>query len=395
MSSKRAGFTLVEVMIAMVVLGFVMGAAISVFRSQSTNFRVGGQRLELEQNLRYAVGTLDRVIRTAGAGTIASQPMFVYGDTVTIAVNADYTDSVTPTNAVYYNPDAPPGSFTALPVGFAYILPNTTFTYPSMTYLDPVNGTPGAAETIVIYFRSDSSTADPNDFVMMMRVNALPAELIARNVYKIPNTPFLRYYVHRTTLAVPPATRDSNIVCPSASCVGSIRHTVALHNSAADTNGTLSALADSVKAVQINLRVTNGLTGADQRFRDVSSISRLPNNGLIQLRTCGAVPILAGPLTALGSPSTGTWPQPGDTLRWAPSADETGGERDIQNYNIYRRIPPATNWDIVSSMPANQPSYTYFDGNVVVGTTYDYAVGASDCTPNESSLIVATSVTPF
>jgi len=394
MNSKRAGFTLVEVMIAMVVLGFVMGAAISVFRSQSTNFRVGGQRLELEQNLRYAAGTLDRVVRTAGAGTTSSQPMVVYADTMTVAVNADYTDSVTPTNAVYFNPDAPPGSFTALPVGSAYTLPNTTFTYPSMTYLD-INGTPGAAETIVIYFRADSSTTDPNDYVMMMRVNALPAELIARNIYKIPNTPFLRYYVHQTTLAVPPATRDSNIVCPSAACVGSIRHTVALHNSAADTNGTGSALADSIKAIQINVRVTNGLTGADQRFRDLTSASRLPNNGLIQLRTCGAVPLLAGPLTVVSSPAGGLWPQSGDTLRWPASADEAGGERDIQNYNIYRRIPPAVTWDIVSSMPANQPSYTYFDGNVVVGTVYDYAVGASDCTPNESPLIIRTTVAPL
>jgi len=394
MNSKRAGFTLVEVMIAMVVLGFVMGAAISVFRSQSTNFRVGGQRLELEQNLRYAAGTLDRVLRTAGAGTTSSQPMVVYADTMTVAVNADYTDSVTPTNAVYFNPDAPPGSFTALPVGSAYTLPNTTFTYPSMTYLD-INGTPGAAETIVIYFRADSSTTDPNDYVMMMRVNALPAELIARNIYKIPNTPFLRYFVHQTTLAVPPATRDSNIVCPSAACVGSIRHTVALHNSAADTNGTGSALADSIKAIQINIRVTNGLTGADQRFRDLTSASRLPNNGLIQLRTCGAVPLLAGPLTVVSSPAGGLWPQSGDTLRWPASADEAGGERDIQNYNIYRRIPPAVTWDIVSSIPANQPSYTYFDGNVVVGTIYDYAVGASDCTPNESPLIIRTTVAPL
>ncbi len=393
MNSKRAGFTLVEVMIAMVVLGFVMGAAISVFRSQSTNFRVGGQRLELEQNLRYAVGTLDRVVRTAGAGTTASQPMFVYGDTLTLAVNADYTDSVTPTNAVYYNPDAPPGSFTALPVGSAYVLPNTAFTYPSMTYLDN-NGTPGAAETIVIYFRPDSSTTDPNDYVMMMRVNALPAELIARNIYKVPNTPFFRYYVHRTTLAVPPATRDSNIVCPSATCPGPISHAVALHNSAADTNGTGSALADSVKAVQINIRVTNGLTGADQRFRDVTSLSRLPNNGLIQLRTCGAVPLLAGPLTVLPSPAGGLWPQSGDSLKWPASADEAGGERDIQNYNIYRRIPPAVNWDILSSMPANQANYAYFDGNVSVGTVYDYAVGASDCTPNESPLIIQNAVAP-
>jgi prepilin-type N-terminal cleavage/methylation domain-containing protein len=271
MSKRRAGFTLIEVMIAMVVLGFVMGAAISVFRSQSTNFRVGGQRLELEQNLRYAVGTLDRVVRTAGAGTTSTQPMFLYGDTVTVAVNADYTDSVTPTNAVYYNPDAPPGSFTALPVGSAYTLPNTAFAYPSMTYLD-INGTPGAAETIVIYFRPDSSTADPNDYVMMMRVNALPAELIARNIYKIPNTPFLRYYVHPTTLSVPPATRDSNIVCPSASCSGAIQHTIALHNSAADTSGTGSALADSVKAIppeELPFFVVNGRLDRRYRLSDV------------------------------------------------------------------------------------------------------------------------------
>jgi len=69
---RKTGFTLIELMLALVVLSIVMGATISMLRSQVRAFRVGGERLELTQNMRYAVSTVDRVLRTTGAG-VANQ----------------------------------------------------------------------------------------------------------------------------------------------------------------------------------------------------------------------------------------------------------------------------------------------------------------------------------
>ena len=50
------------------------------------------------------------------------------------------------------------------------------------------------AETILLYLRPDSSTPGiAGDFVLMQRVNAMPAELVARNISAYPGRPFFEY----------------------------------------------------------------------------------------------------------------------------------------------------------------------------------------------------------
>ena len=83
-----AGFTLVEMLITMVVLSMVMGAMISLLRSQTRTFRISGQKMELSQNMRYAVGTIDRALRTTGSGVANQQPMFIYGGNDVVAFNS-------------------------------------------------------------------------------------------------------------------------------------------------------------------------------------------------------------------------------------------------------------------------------------------------------------------
>src|SRR5918992_1232208 len=141
MTSRRpvgsAGFTMIELMIAMVMISIVMGATISAFRSQTKSFRMGGERLEMFQNIRYAVSTVDRVLRTAGAGVANQQPMFIYGDDDIVAFNSNYTHNLQDNCAVNVNEDAPAGSFEILPQASAYTLPNTAFNYPAMNYTSP------------------------------------------------------------------------------------------------------------------------------------------------------------------------------------------------------------------------------------------------------------------
>ena len=391
--TKVRGFTLVELMLALVVLSLVMGATISMLRSQVRTFRVGGERLELTQNMRYAVSIVDRVLRTTGAGVANQQPMFVYGGNDIVAFNANYTNNMQDFCAVNVNPDAPVGSFEILPQAAAYTFPNTAFLYPSMNYVAGAC----AAETILFYFRPDSSTPDPNDFVLMQKVNAMPADLVAKNIFAYPGRPFFQYFVHPQTLLVPPAARDSLVI---AGVAGSgillpIRHSVAVHGSPPDSalDPSNSYLADSVKAVRINVQVSNGLTGPDQRMRDISTVVSLPNNGLVQLKECGTAPLLNGLLTvvpnAAGSP-------PSVTLQWPASFDEGGGETDVNQYNLYRRrlIDPAFGSSLIT-LPAGQPApYTFVDEGVTAGVDYVYAVAAQDCTPAESGRLVSPTVRP-
>jgi type II secretory pathway pseudopilin PulG len=384
---------MVEMMVAMVMLSLVMGATITLLRSQTRAFRMSGERMELSQNLRYAVGTVDRELRTTGSGVANQQPMFVYGGTDVVAFNSNYTNDNQDRCAVNVNPDAPAGSFEIMPLASAYILPNTAFTYPSLNYTSATC----LAETIVFYFRPDSSTAVANDFVLMQQVNGTPAELVAKNLMAYPGRPFFQYFVHPLTLIVPPAARDSLVIAGVAGSgiVLPIRHSVAIHGSPADSalDPSNSYLADSVKAVRINLRVTNGLTGADQRVHDVSTVVELQNNGLIQLKDCGTSPLLNGALAVTpnlaGNPAT-------VTLQWPASFDEAAGETDVNQYNIYRRelADPAFGSTLMT-IPAGQPSpYVFVDNGVDAGTDYVYAVGAQDCTPSESARLVSLTVRP-
>jgi prepilin-type N-terminal cleavage/methylation domain-containing protein len=388
-----AGFTLVELLLAMVILSMVMGAIVSLLRSQTRTFQISGQRMELSQNMRYAVGTIDRALRTTGAGVANQQPMFVYGGNDIVAFNSNYTHVNQDRCAVNINPDAPVGSYEILPLASAYTFPNTVFTYPSMTYTSATC----QAETILFYFRPDSSTAEPNDFVLMEKVNAAPAELVAKNLFAYPGRPFFEYFVHPLSLIVPPAARDSLVLAGAAGSgiVLPIRHSVAVHGSPADSalDPSNSYLADSVKAVRISLRVSNGLTGADQRLRDISTVVGLPNNGLVQLKDCGTAPLLNGVLTvtpnAAGNP-------PSVTLRWPASFDEAAGETDINQYNIYRRLlADPTFGSALLTIPAGQPPpYVFVDNGVAAGTDYVYGVGAQDCTPSESARLISATIRP-
>lgn len=392
--SPAAGFTLVELMVALVMLSLVMGATITLLRSQTRTFRISGERLELTQNLRYAVSTVDRALRTAGSGVANQQPMFIYGGTDVVAFNANHTHENQDRCAVNVNPDAPAGSFEIMPVASAYILPNTAFTYPSMTY----TSTTCLAETIVFYFRPDSSTtAVANDFVLMQRVNAMPAELVAKNIMAYPGRPFFEYFVHPRSLIVPPAARDSLVIAGVAGSgiVLPIRHSVAIHGSPADTAGdpSNSYLADSVKAVRFNLRVSNGLTGAEERVRDVATVVSLPNNGLVQLKDCGTSPLLNGALAV--TPNVAGNP-PSVSLQWPASFDEAAGETDVNQYNIYRReLAEPSFGSTLMTIPAGQPTpYVFDDNGVEPGIDYVYAVGAQDCTPSESARLVSATVRP-
>jgi prepilin-type N-terminal cleavage/methylation domain-containing protein len=392
--SRLAGFTLVELMLALVVLSIIMTATITVFRMQTRTFRLGGERMDLYQNLRYAVSTVDRMLRTTGAGVANQQPMFIYGDDNIVAFNSNYTSDIQDNCAVNINPDAPAGSFELLQVASAFELPNTTFTYPAANY--PAGAC--RAETIVFYFRPDSSTVDENnDFVLMLRVNAMPAELVARNIFAYPGRPFFEFYVHPRELPVPPSTRDSLV---RANAAGSgitlpIRHSVAIHGSPADSaaDPSNSFLADSVKAVRLNIQVSNGLTGVDRRTRDVSTVIGLPNNGLVQLKTCGTSPMLTGLLSVAPNAAGNA---PAVSLLWPASFDDGGGETDVTQYNIYRREPPNPSFgSAMLSIPAGQPPpYGFVDNGVETGVDYVYAVAAQDCSPAESPLLVSGMVQP-
>lgn len=373
----RRGMTMVEMMVALTVFGIVVTSAMAMFRSQSRAFTAGNERVDALQNGLFAAELLERELRAAGSGTGDIQPFLVYAGADVLAFNADFVSNVAnDVFAVYYDPNAPAGTVSALTFAQRGQIPNSAFFYPDTSYSGP-GGVNSPAELIVFYFRPDSTTARTDDYVLLRQVNRAPAELVARNLLRNGSLPFFEYL----RLTHPSGQPTTVTAVPAAQLP--LAHTASIHLAPSDTGAF--ARIDSIRAVRLNVTATTGRTGAAERTRPVSKLLGLPNAGLATRRTCGDAPIYGGALVAgLGADASG---QPVVNLAWTASVDEAGGERDVARYVLWRRQAGSPDWgDPYLSIPAGLPSYAYADAAVTSGDRYEYALAAQDCTPSLSSL---------
>jgi hypothetical protein len=161
-----------------------------------------------------------------------------------------------------------------------------------------------------------------------------------------------------------------------------------LHGSAGDT--AVAARIDSLRAVELSYSVTNGRTGTEERIRQISTIIPLPNLTAKKLQTCGHDPLFSQVLVA--TPNAGGIGA-GIDLQWNAAIDETGGEKDVLRYVIWRRRTGTADWgDPLFTVPAGKAVYTLTDGGVLPDSSYDYAAAAQDCTPSLSSQSMALGV---
>lgn len=383
---RARGMTMIEVMIALVLSGVVMAAAIKFFKAMNVSVAGTVDRLDAMQNLRYGIQNVDRELRVAGAGTVEVQPTLVYISPSVVTFNADLVSATanSPT-AVYYNPDVDPNATNEATLAQRFTIPTTSVQYPDSTYRSS-GGMISPAETITYYFVSDTSTARTDDYVLMRQVNNSQPNVVARNLLAFPGRPFFEWL--RTDTA-------GNLQAVSATAVAPYPalpwwHQAPIHGSTADTV-RFGAYIDSIRAVRVNIYSTNGKTGDQEIRRALVTTVRIPNAGLTKQRSCGDAPIFARTVT---STFTGTDSVPVVRLTWTPAVDETGGERDVEKYVIYRRtVAAATFDDALQSVPAGQTSYTFDDASVLNDSSYVYGVTALDCTPLESTATLTSAVT--
>lgn len=370
------GMTLIEVIIALLIYGIVVAGALGFLSVQNRAFHRGLDRMTSLQAARYALEVLSTDLVTLGTNLPGAQPALVYAGKDVIAFNADYASNVeNDVFASYIDTDAPTGQVTALRGKIT--IPNTSVQYPDTVYRTAA-GTASPGETILLWFALDTTTTRSDDYTLYRQVNRGDPEVVTRNVLESENAPFFRY-IRKIDYASAPSVIDS---IPDSKLP--VRHWYYLHGSPGDT-GT-SALADSIRAVRISFRTTNGLTGDDERTSEVSRIITFPNAGLGTFSTCGDEPILGSSLTAtVVNQGGGDWAV---TLGWSPATDETQGEQDVVRYVIYRQEGTiGSDWgDPYLSIPAGQTTYTYTDQAVESGETYQYALAAQDCTPSLSTL---------
>ena len=375
---SRSGFTLIEMLIAMVVFMGVLGGALSFLRAQSRGFRKGDEEMSTLLNLSYGADHLHAQLRTTGARTLDRQPPIVYASANSYSFNADYvSNDVSDISAVYVDPDAPAEETVGLRLADQIAIPGSTpaFLYPSQDYSDEL-GNNTLAETITLFFRPDVETPRTDDFVLLRQVNGQPAERLVRNVLPdSTNLPFFRYY----KLRIPgPGLAPVSTLVTAAELP--MRHTIPGHGSTADAGSPI----DSLRAVLVSYVITNGQTGTKERRQRISTTIPLPNMGLRELKICGSAPVLGQPLNAAYDNTTGVHRV---LLSWNRAFDENQGERDVVRYVLWRRDVTDPDWsDPLTSIPAaDLATYSYADQDLVPGTSYVYRLSAQDCTPRLSA----------
>jgi prepilin-type N-terminal cleavage/methylation domain-containing protein len=370
---RRPGFTLIEVVVAMTVILVIMSLATRFFMEQTQMLSNQSGRLEAQQNAQFSLATLDREIRVAGIGVVDAQPILVQADPRAITFNADLVTRITgDPSAVYVDADVDVASTLSFAMADRIGLPLAPAkTYPDTSYyLGP--GVASRAETISFWVSRDSTSSDPQEFLLFRRINGGTPRVVARSLRVQSTDTVFQYFKKDTTGALLP--------------VGSgqlpVYHSAKIHGSTADTGK--SALSDSIKAVRVRMTAMYRDRRGVQIIRRIDMTIQLMNAGLIRRNSCGESPL--GPLP---SATVGTDPDTGDpivSVTWAKSGDEGAGEKDVERYSIFRRLSSGGFGEPLASIPAGSETYTFKDAGATPGEELVYGVTAQDCTPNVSSM---------
>jgi len=385
--SRRPGFTLTEVLLALALFGSIIAVTLSVLNQQVRTFNNGSAQADAAQHLRFSLSVLEKHLSNVGAGVPNDQPQLIYGDSNLVAFNADWMSNIAG-DQFSVNVDT---TFTtlwvrALTKARRFTFPGTSFAYPDTTYL--IAGQNSSAETILFWFALDTSTPAV-DYILWRQVNDRPAEMVARNLLKPTTGPFFRYFRHVTPVSggirldtIPNSWKP-------------IQHTRPIHGAKDDT--AQYARIDSVRAFEIAFRTTDAQPAPKTRIYEMRRVVNLPNAGKEVQKTCGDEPILQAGVSFTGKDTTDAGGTHSVILRWNASVDEATGEKDVVRYAMWRSTTPFAMGgygDPYLSVAAGNASYEYKDGAVLPLTTYYYALAAQDCTPTLSSMRTITVIVP-
>jgi prepilin-type N-terminal cleavage/methylation domain-containing protein len=386
----RRGFTLAEVMLALVIFSVVMAGAFSFLLSQSRGFRSMATRAAQIQNGRFGRDIMRQEIRTAGTNVTDIQPTLVYASDSVFAFNSDLTtnrmDSAMFSGAVYVDAKATNAEVGALTLGNAITIPGSApaFTYPIADYSD-VAGTNGDAETIMFRFTKDTTSSNSADVMLVRQVNGSPAEIIATGLRKSGSIPFFRYWHD------PSRFNTNNIDLDTVPRTWlPLTKAVVARGIAPDTGTAVSMRIDQVRGVEVTYEPSRPVNG---QANVVQYTVPMPNTAVErQARACGRPPIAPNaPNAAWVSDSNAVM------LNWSPAVDDGHGEEDAVRYVLWRRIVGAPVWGTPFasiSVVGGTATYRYKDSGVQVGvgTMYQYGIAVQDCTPNISSLVASGAV---
>ena len=363
---RRPGFTLIEMMMAILLTMLVFAITIPFFRVQTIAVDVGAGRLDALQNARFAQNAIDRELRIAGG--VTGQPIIVQAAPFAVTFNVDLVSRLAnDANATYYNPSADSLSTDSWEPSRQKALPTSSKVYPASFYYD-ATGNQSTAETLSYFLYTDASSGRSDIYTLFRRVNDRDSTVVTRNIWIPTDTAyFFHYYKSSSTGAL--------TMIPAAS--------LPIYWDAA------SRIQDSIAVVEMRVA---GLYRDVRRAADVTRTiyhrTALLNYGKLKAAICGDPPSAPGVVTAL---------QVLDTLlaiqkirvSWTASASESSGEADVGLYVVQRRLFSSTDWEPLQNVVAQGLASYSFDDYTFVSGTWIYGVFAQDCSPSNSAVTAA------
>lgn len=362
----RAGFSLVEIMVAMALTLAVFAITLPFVRAQTRALGTSAGRLDADQLARYAQRAIDKDLRLASA--IPGQPLLVLAAPMAIAFNANLlaVDTTDP-GAADIDASAPSTLTDSWRFADAAVLPTTGRNYPAQDYLDGA-GVISRIETISYFLHPDTVTGRSDIYVLYRKVNARDSVEVVRSLHVPTDSAFFSY--HRPVGGT--LTRIADARLP-------------LYWD--------SVAVDSVTSVGIRAagfykdRMTSAVT-----IRTVNWATVIPNAKGRAARTCGAAPAAPGAFT----PTKVTTSLPYRVqLAWNASSDDSAAPNDVQYYVIEWRVSGTGNsWQTLTTVPATRAgTYLWTHANPLVIGDYEYGIRAADCGGLLSAQVVSAVVT--
>ena len=370
-ASDRSGFTLLEMIIAMTVMAIALGLTVPFFRTEVQAFGNIAGRDDAQQNARYGVAMIDRELRVAGVGVVDPQPLIVQAAPYAITFNVDLVSrDINDRGAAYYDPDIDANAASSLPRTSKITLPLSLVQYPDSNY-NQAAGALSDAETVSYWVALDPDPSAGGTYALFRRVNALPATVVAKALVLPTGEPAFRYFKADTLGQLVEIPQN---MLP-------IYHSAAIHNSKADT--AKSALTDSIRVVRV--RITGQFIDRKgvKNTRPIETGVRIMNAGLLHFHTCGDPPILSSAIVATAS----SVPSRKVVVTWNSSVDQSSGEKDVEQYSIYRRASATPLFsEPLASIPSGSPTYAFTDTQVQAGDQLVYGIAAVDCGGQSSAV---------
>jgi len=390
---RQRGFTLMELVLALMVAGLATVATMAVFGAQS---RASDQRraeVDAQQNARAAMDALVRDLRMAGTNIdrFHNQVALIDATPYQVAFNGDVRSGVGGDGSMYATEHAAISSGQYVP---------GTFLDENLEELSRFNN---GAETVRLTFDSnddgDVTPADSlggnestNDYQLIREVNGGADEVIAYGLRgggqqqdgsaPVPMFQYWGLFDGATALVL---WGDSNADGELSSSEIS-----ALTPVAQDELANVREIAVTVEAI------SNETTGTENKGTTQLTTRVRPRNiGLNRnhMNVCGNPPLPPINLSVEDTPDDG-----GRSINvsFTASYDDVGGENDVREYSVYRRKVGQSSFGApIYHLKASQGStYTFVNNQTNSkrpedapedGVYYEYYATAWDCEPQESN----------